>query len=57
MANKLKYKERKNRYYCVECEQDSIDHKPTNTSQEVYRRCRVCKKDCLFAPLDSDNNG
>jgi hypothetical protein len=52
MANKSKYKEKKHRYYCVDCERDSIDHKPSNGKTEVYRRCKICKRDTLFLPVD-----
>lgn len=54
MANKLKFKGKKKQYYCVECERCTIEHKPSDLKDDVIRRCKICKKDCLFIPSESD---
>lgn len=54
MANKIKYREKKQRYYCTECEKDSVEHKPDkeDESDELRRRCKICKKETVFMPWD-----
>lgn len=54
MDRKVK-KNKNQRYYCSECERDIIEHKPLSSNQnELRRRCRVCRKECTFLPLDEE---
>lgn len=41
------------KYYCTECEEDTVDHKPpANEPNEIRRRCRVCRRETIFAPTE-----
>jgi len=51
MANKLKYKIKKKKYYCSNCETATIEH---NGESDVTRRCKICKKDCVFIPFEEE---
>jgi hypothetical protein len=52
MANKDKYKTREEKYYCVECENFFILHKSSKHQETIRKRCKICKKDCEFAPYE-----
>lgn len=51
MANKLKFKNNKRQYQCVEC-YDIIDFTPRNGNEEFTHRCKRCKKETLFVIVD-----
>lgn len=57
MSNKLKYKQKEKQYICVECEKSKIMIKPNvlefvGRNDEVIRRCKHCRKNCIFIPTD-----
>jgi Zn finger protein HypA/HybF involved in hydrogenase expression len=51
MANKLKFKNKRKQYQCVEC-YDIITFTPIGESGEFNHRCKKCKRDTLFVIID-----